>query len=232
MKNLLTLLMLCVVGTAIAQNINQLDANGERDGVWKKNFDNSKVLRYEGQFAHGKEVGTFNFYKNVGNKPVLSAIKKFNTTNDIAEVQFLTSNQKVISKGQMKGKLYIGDWTYFHKNSDKVMMTEHYNNQGKLDGERLVYYDNGKLTERTMFKNGKIDGTSVWYSEKEIVLKEFSYVNDKLQGMSKYYDLEGNLTAEGAFKNDKKDGIWNFYKDGELVDTKDFTNYSKNPAKQ
>ncbi|WP_299782253.1 toxin-antitoxin system YwqK family antitoxin [uncultured Formosa sp.] len=232
MKKLLSILMMCFVGVAMAQNINQLDANGKRDGVWKKNFDNTKVLRYEGQFSHGKEIGTFKFYKNIGNKPVLTAIKDFNPNSDIAAVQFLSSSKKVISKGQMKGKLYVGEWKYFHKNSDKIMTTETYNANGKLEGERLVFYKNGKVAERALYKNGLLEGKSTWYSEKEIAIKEFMYVNDKLQGMSKYYDLEGNLVAEGAFKNDKKDGIWNFYKDGELDETKDFTNYSNNPYKQ
>ncbi|QDO94098.1 toxin-antitoxin system YwqK family antitoxin [Formosa sediminum] len=232
MKNLLSVLLICVVGTLMAQNVNQLDENGKRHGVWKKNFEGTKVLRYEGQFSHGKEVGTFKFYKNLGNKPVLTAIKTFDPNSDIAEVQFLSSLQKVISKGKMKGKLYIGDWQYFHNNSDKIMITETYNNNGKLEGERLVYYDNGKIAERAFYKNGLLEGTSTWYSEKEVVLKEFNYVHDKLQGKSKYYDLDGNLIAEGAYKNDKKTGTWNFYKDGELEDSKDYTSHSKNPYKQ
>ncbi|WP_066224823.1 toxin-antitoxin system YwqK family antitoxin [Formosa haliotis] len=232
MKNIITFVLLSFVGSVMAQSINQLDANGKRDGVWKKNFDNTKILRYEGQFEHGKEVGMFKFYKKTGNKSVLSAVKEFNAQSTIADVQFLSSTGKVISKGKMNGKLYVGDWIYYHKNSDKIMITEHYNDQGKLDGERLVYYDNGKIAERAFYKNGLQEGKSTWYSEKEIPLKEFNYKNDVLQGMSKYYDLEGNLIAEGAYKKGKKDGIWKYYKDGKLDDEKDFTNYSKNPAKQ
>ncbi|WP_159022973.1 toxin-antitoxin system YwqK family antitoxin [Formosa sp. L2A11] len=232
MKKILSFLMMCFVGVAMAQNINQLDTNGKRDGVWKKNFEDTKILRYEGKFSHGKEVGTFKFYKNIGGKAVLTATKAFNSSNNIAEVQFLSSTKKVISKGKMNGKLYVGEWTYFHKNSDKIMTTETYDTNGKLQGERLVFYKNGKIAERAFYKDGLLEGKSTWYSEKEIPLKEFSYVNDKLQGMSKYYDLDGNLVAEGAFKKDKKDGIWNFYKDGKLDNTKDFTHYSKNPAKQ
>ena len=232
MKNIFSLLLWCIVGTTMAQDINQFDANGKREGVWKKDFEGTKILRYQGQFSHGKEIDTFKFYKKTGNKSTLSAVKVFNPNNDIATVEFLSSSKKVISKGKMNGKLYIGDWVYYHKNSDKIMITETYNDNGKLNGERLVYYDNGKLAERAFYKDGKLDGKSIWYSEKEIVLKDFTYVNDKLQGVSKYYDLDGNLLAEGAYKNDKKDGIWNFYKDGELDDTKDYTNYSKNPSKQ
>ncbi|MGJ5642245.1 toxin-antitoxin system YwqK family antitoxin [Formosa sp. S-31] len=231
MKNLLTLLLLAITPISLAQTINQLDANGKRHGVWKKNFENTKVLRYEGQFDHGKEIGTFKFYKNINKKSVLTAVKEFNKDNTIAEVTFLASNGKVISKGQMDGKKYVGDWVYYHNNSDKIMTTEHYNANGKLDGEKLIYYQNGQIAERANYKNGLLDGKSTWISEKGVVLKEFQYKDDQLQGVSKYYDLDGNLLAEGAYKKNRKDGIWKYYKDGKLDEEKDFTQYSKNPGK-
>ena len=48
--------------TLVAQDVNKLDEAGKRHGVWKKFYPNSKQLRYEGEFNHGKEVGTFKFY--------------------------------------------------------------------------------------------------------------------------------------------------------------------------
>lgn len=229
MKSIIVVILLVFTNAIFAQKINQLDANGKRDGVWRKNFDGTKVLRYEGQFVHGKEVGTFKFYKNIKNKPVLTAVKEFQDNSTIADVTFLASNGKTISKGQMDGEKYIGDWVYYHNNSDKVMTTEHYNTNGKLDGERLVYYENGQLAERAFYKNGLLEGKSTWMSENGVILKEFQYKNDVLQGMSKYYDQEGNLIAEGAYKNGRKDGIWKYYKDGKVDEEKDFTKYSSNP---
>lgn len=63
----LFLLMSC--GFIFAQNINQFDANGERHGIWKKNFEDTNIIRYEGQFFHGKEIGLFKFYKHYKIKP-------------------------------------------------------------------------------------------------------------------------------------------------------------------
>ena len=37
------------------EKINQLDANGDRTGIWKKYFNNNRI-RYEGQFDAGKEI--------------------------------------------------------------------------------------------------------------------------------------------------------------------------------
>ncbi|WP_346881540.1 toxin-antitoxin system YwqK family antitoxin [uncultured Algibacter sp.] len=220
----LLLIMLLFANTFMfSQNINQFDANGKRHGIWKKHFRGTQVIRYEGAFSHGKEMGLFKFYKNIRKKAVLSATKLFNDTNNIADVKFLASNGKVISEGQMHGKAYIGTWKYYQKNSNVLLILEHYNDKGLLDGERLVNYSSGKIAEKQNYKAGKLEGASVWYSEKNIVLKEFMYVNGELHGISKFYDPKGNLITEGAYKRDKKHGIWKYYQNGELIDEKDFT---------
>ncbi|ULC58554.1 toxin-antitoxin system YwqK family antitoxin [Flaviramulus sp. BrNp1-15] len=206
-----------------AQDINQFDASGKRHGIWKKNFDETKVLRYEGEFLHGKEVGLFKFYKNIKNKAVLTATKQFNENDNIAEVKFLSSNGKLISEGQMNGKRYIGTWKYYQKNSDRLLTIEHYNANGNLNGERLVYYPNGQIAEKQNYVDGKLEGSSLWYSEKNVVLKSFNYVNDELHGEAKFFNPKGELITEGFYKKGKKHGIWKFYENNKLVEEKDFT---------
>ncbi len=211
---------------------NQFDTSGNRHGKWRKFFHNTKQLRYEGQFNHGKEIDTFKFYTLDKGKSVLSAVKIFNANDNKAVVTFLSSKGKLISKGQMKGKLYIGDWIYYHNKSDAVMSKEHYNDQGQLDGEKLVYYPNGTTAENSIYVNGKLNGSSFWYAENGKVLKHFNYENDELHGISKYYDAEGNLKAEGAYRRGLKHGVWNYYENGKLVKTKDHTKRSQNPKRK
>ncbi|MFI1771411.1 toxin-antitoxin system YwqK family antitoxin [Thalassobellus citreus] len=206
-----------------AQSINQFDAEGKRDGIWKKTFDNTKVLRYEGVFIHGKEVGLFKFYKNINGKAVLAATRQFNESNTIADAKFYTSKGKLISEGQMDGKIYIGTWKYYQKKSDTLLILEHYDNFGKLDGERLVYYKNGQIAEKQFYKSGKLEGESFLYSEENKVLKSFVYVNGELHGISKYYSPDGGLLVEGNYKRGKKDGVWKYYENGVLKEEKDFT---------
>ena len=62
MKNILFLFVFLLPVLASAQDVNQLDADGKRHGIWKKNFENTKILRYQGEFFHGKEIGVFTFY--------------------------------------------------------------------------------------------------------------------------------------------------------------------------
>ncbi len=216
--------------TSFAQkSVNQFDLNGKRHGVWVKNFDSTKQPRYEGQFEHGKEVGLFNFYTLNKGKSVLSATKQFNAENDNADVKFFSSKGKLISEGKMDGRLNQGLWTFYHKDNNAVMSKEIYNTNGKLEGEKSIFYPNGKTAETSQYKNGKLDGQTLLYSEKGILLKSFNYKNDELHGEAKYYDTDGNLIGEGVYQHDRKHGIWTYYENGKIKETIDHTRRSKNP---
>lgn len=210
--------------TCIAQEaINQLDGNGKRHGYWSKNYHQTNQKRYEGQFKHGKEVGLFKFYKLYKGKSVLSATKLFQEGSDTIEVKFLSSKGNILSEGNMIGKRFIGKWIYYHKNSDAIMTTEFYNNEGNLDGEKIVYYINGTIAEQVQYMNGKKEGIAKVFSEKNVLLKEVTYKNDMLHGKATYYDASGNLVSQGNYSNDKKSGIWKLYKNGKLDKEEDFS---------
>jgi len=232
MKHLSFIILFFTSSLISAQNINQFDANGKRHGVWKKNFEGTDKLRYQGEFFHGKEIGLFKFYKYIKKRSVLTATKQFNDKDDIADVKFLSSIGKMISEGKMNGKIYIGKWVYFHNNSTKIMTLETYNDEGELQGKRFVYYKNGQIAEEANYVNGSQEGVSTWYSKKGVVLKAFIYENNELHGIAKYYDEESILLVEGSYKRGKKTGIWKYYTNGKLVKQKDFTYKPKYKKKQ
>lgn len=232
MKNIVLLSLAFLTLTATAQTINQFDAQGKRHGKWTKNFDKTKVLRYQGQFNHGKEIDTFKFYKNINRKAVLSAIRVFNANNDLANVTFYNPRGLMVSQGTMQHKTYVGKWRFNHENKKEIMISENYNAKGKLEGERLVYYENGQVAEKEFYVNGILDGPALWYQRDGKVIREITYSNGLLQGPFKSYDLQQQLLIEGQYRNDGKHGIWKYYKKGKLLRQKDFTKRSKNPKKQ
>ncbi|MDP2687723.1 MAG: hypothetical protein Q8O62_10910 [Aequorivita sp.] len=195
--------------------INQMDAQGKRHGVWKKTYEGSTQLRYEGTFEHGKEVGEFKFYcLECKDKPTVT--KLFNDKDDIAEVKYFTIKGKLVSEGKMKDKDRIGEWVYYHEKSKDVMTRESYTN-GKLDGKVITYYPNGKVTEEINYKNGLKEGEDNYYSPEGILLKKLLYRDDELQGAALHYDAFGNIVIEGFYKDGKKHGLWKYYKDGKVV---------------
>ncbi|MGC6429661.1 MAG: toxin-antitoxin system YwqK family antitoxin [Jejuia sp.] len=221
-RSLLVVLLLVFSMQFTAQTFNQYNENGKRHGVWRKYFDGTKVLRYEGTFKNGKEIGTFKFYKNVKGEAVLSATRAFSDNTDLAEVTFFASSGKIISQGMMRGKTYIGLWKYYQKNSDKLLTVENYNDNGALHGERIVFYDNGEIAEKAFYKEDKLHGEAFNYSLKGVMLKSLIYKDGELHGEAKFYNPKGELIAKGIYKEGKKHGVWTYFENGEIVNTKTF----------
>ena len=197
------------------EEINQLDDQGEPHGIWKKYYEGTEQLRYEGKFEHGKEVGEFRFYcEDCKDKPV--AIKNFKGKDGIAEVKYVTKKGAIISEGKMKGKDRIGEWITYHKNSKIPMVRETYLD-GKLSGKRSIYYPIGTLTEELIFSQGLKEGENLFYSPEGVTIKKLHYKDDKLHGPAAFYDGHGNLIIEGTYKDDKKHGLWKYYKDGKVA---------------
>lgn len=205
----------------ISQNeINQFDDQGERHGVWKKTFEGSSQLRYEGAFDHGKEIGVFKYYcSDCEDEPMI--VKTFNDSNKIAFVKYYTKGRKLVSEGEMIGKNRIGVWLYYHKKAKTIMTKEEYVD-GKLDGQKITYYINSIITEEITYKNGLKEGINNYYSPEGVLLKKLQYKNDQLEGAAIYYDAYGNVVIDGSYKNGKKHGVWKYFESGNLVKEETF----------
>jgi antitoxin component YwqK of YwqJK toxin-antitoxin module len=212
-------LMVCLSSNFLfaQDNINQMDAQGNRHGVWKKYYNNDRV-RYVGKFDHGKEVGVFKFYSaSNSDNPVI--VKEYNADNDLAIVSFYTPSGALESKGKMRGKEREGKWLFYHPDGKSVMSEENYVN-GKLEGVYQTFYPSGEPTEVTYYKNGLLDGNYKKYSIKGFLYQDFNYSKGKLNGMAIYYSRKsGDLIKKGPFKDDLRVGTWENYVDGELVST-------------
>lgn len=198
-------------------NVNQMDAQGKRHGVWKKYYNNDRV-RYVGSFDHGKEIGVFKFYSASNSEnPVI--VKEYNPDNDTALVSFYTPSGALESKGKMRGKAREGKWLFYHPDGKSVMSEENYVND-KLEGVYQTFYPSGEPTEVTYYKNGLLDGNYKKYSIKGFLYQDFNYSKGKLNGMAIYYSRKtGDLIKKGPFKDDLRVGTWENYVDGELVST-------------
>lgn len=221
MRHLILLIFLLVCPPLQAQEAgNQYDENGKRHGPWKGYYeDDPSQLKYEGAFEQGKEIGLFKFYQPGLKKPV--ATRFFSPDSDIAEVQFLAQNGKVISEGKMRGAKRIGQWKYYHKNPDKLMMTENYEN-GVLNGEKTTYFENGNIAEKSFYKNGLLHGERILYSLNGVILEQMVYVDGALHGPAKFFNGKGELLSEGNYRNDQHHGIWKYYENGTLKEEKKF----------
>lgn len=213
MKYLVILLFFTT--SLFAQTINQLDANGKKQGVWKGTYEQSKRPRYEGTFEHGKEVGMFKFFDDTS-VGTLIATREFNPKDNSCYSIFYNQKGNKVSEGKLVNKLYVGEWKYYHEDSPLVMTSENYSN-GKLNGLRKVTYPSGKIAEEAYYKNGKKDGSYKKYTESGIVLEESLYKNGEFEGLAIFRSPDNVVVAKGIFVKGKKEGIWEFNTNGKIT---------------
>lgn len=215
-----TFFLVIVTGLFAQEQVNQTDANGKKQGVWKKYYEGTTQLRYEGTFKNDKEFGTFKFYCPKCTKHP-SVIKEFTVDSDTTKVSYYTFDGALVSEGNMVGKQLVGEWVYYHKKSSQIMTREFYKN-GELDGFKTIYFTNGKEAEVTQYAKGKKEGISKIFADSGVLLKQFTYKNDILDGPVQYYHPDGTLSLEGNYVKDRKKGIWKTYKNGALIKEETF----------
>lgn len=221
MNQLIKIVFLFYSISFLAQNdINKLDANGKKMGLWKGVYEESKRPRYEGNFDHGKEVGLFKFFDDSKTSNLI-ATREFNSKDNSAFTIFYDENKNKISEGKVVNKLYEGLWIYYHKASSLIMTSENYKN-GKLEGTRTTNYPSGKVAEISNYKNGLKNGSYKKITENGVVLEDSFYINGELDGISTFRAPDGLVVAKGLFKQGKKVGVWLFYENGKLVSKDDF----------
>ena len=224
------LLFFAVAGFA---QVNQMDTEGRRHGLWQGKFEESGRVRYEGTFDHGRETGVFTYYDDTKAHPVI-ATRDFTKGPDAVWAVFYDQQKNIVSQGALQNKKPSGKWVYYHKASKDTMTVEHYM-EGTLDGVRTTYYRNGQIAEQEHYKNGKLHGSYKKYSEKGDVMEEVNYVNGLTEGPAVYRDGAGKIVTRGNYKGGKKDGLWEVYRDGKFLKKEkhpQVRKFAKRPAKK
>ena len=218
---LIVIMVFCFSTTLFSQSdFNKLDENGNKNGVWKGVYEESKRPRYEGAFEHGKEIGLFSYFDDTKSRTII-ATREFNSKDNSAYTIFYDQNKNKVSEGKVINKLHEGAWTYYHKASAIIMTLENYKN-GKLEGLKTINFPSGNVAELTNYKNGIKEGIYKKIAENGVILEESTYLNGELNGTSTFKAPDGLVVAKGMFKQGKKVGIWLFYENGKIVSKDNF----------
>lgn len=200
--------------TSIVFAQNQTDANGKKHGAWKGLYEESKRVKYEGTFDHGRETGIFTFYDDTKLHSVV-ATRDFSKGNNSAYTVFFDPKKNKVSEGNVVNKQYEGEWKYYHEASPAIMSTENYKD-GKLNGSRKVYYRSGNIAEEENYVNGVREGTYKKYAENGTILEEVVYEKGQPDGIAIYRNPDGTIASKGPYVDGLKKGVWEFYENGKL----------------
>lgn len=215
------IIMFTQIVTLSAQQVNQVNPSGEKEGVWIKYFDNGKI-KYEGQFRNDKPYGKFKYYFKEGS---IKAISVFSDDGIIAINTTYYKNGKLMAEGKYVNQQKDSIWKYYlNEESNPLVSTETYIN-GILNGESNTYYpDTGEPAEIIFFKDGKKNGKLLKYFPEGNLMTESYYTDGLPDGDFTHYHPDGKVQIEGKYYKGKQVvGQWKFFdEDGNPVDKDEF----------
>lgn len=210
MKKLLLLLVCLVSLGAFAQidtaNINKMDAQGRKQGPWKK-YEKGKLV-YEGQFKDNVPYGTFTYYHTNGK--LKSTTDFIQGVHKVKTVIYHENGHKA-SEGVFVDQVKDGVWNYYSSN-DILITVENYA-MGKRTGTWKVFSsESGNLLEEKNYLNGKLNGVhKTYYTDGEVSLEE-TYLDGKLNGhATAYYPKTHKISSTGDYLKGVRNGAWDFY---------------------
>lgn len=86
-----------------------------------------------------------------------------------------------------------------------------YLNNKIYNGKFIDYYYSGRIQGEGILKNGKLDGLRKMYFQNGNVSVERYYTNSISNGLEKEYYEDGTLKQKGVLISGKEDGIWEIY---------------------
>jgi antitoxin component YwqK of YwqJK toxin-antitoxin module len=97
---------------------------------------------------------------------------------------------------------FTGNNSCVYANTSQQYLTSKFKD-GKEDGKKTVWHENGQKMIETILKDGKLDGkVTSWYDNGQKEVEE-NWKDDKLNGKSTAWHVNGQIAAEGNYKDDK-----------------------------
>jgi len=214
MKNLFVILFTCFTLFSFSQDENLTDAQGKKQGLWKKYHDNG-MIRYKGNFKDDQPIGEFIYFYDTGKLQV--KMTHFGAVS-YANVYYETGELK--AAGKYENQLKDSVWSYY--STDGFKMADEFYINGKREGSWKVYYSNAQVTEEKEYTNDFENGIWKQYFIDGKEKLAATYVNGELEGRATYYDSNGKKVVSGTFIRGARDGFWTFYEqDGTTVRKKE-----------
>lgn len=184
---------------------NKTDSKGRKQGKWEVKFENSENFRYKGQFLNDKPQGKFIYFYPNG---IVSAVSVFETNGTVARTTMFDIEGQAMGYGKYSNQLKDSTWTYFQ--NGKVISTIDYKD-GKREGKKYTFYEDGKVYEETTFENDIENGIwNMFYPTGKVKIT-CNYLNGNKDGKITYFYSDGKIETEGFYKNTVQNGFWRYY---------------------
>jgi len=203
-KNVAIFLFVLLTTVGLSQEVNQTDAQGKKQGVWKKYHSNG-LMRYTGTFKDDKPVGLFKYYYDSGKlQAKISHFGNESYANIYYPIGAVKSTGKYIN--QKKDSL----WTYYDVKGHKTA-TEYYT-EGVKNGVCKIYYTDGTVAEEKEYLNDFEKGSWKQYFSNGKLKRMCFYIKGSLEGKAYFYTSDGKKRIVGHYFHGTRNGDWIYFK--------------------
>lgn len=205
---------LLIIMTAFpARSQNVTDAEGRKQGPWRKLYPNGRVM-YEGTFRNDQPVGLFRRYTEEG---TLFSELTWRDGKDEADARFYYPDGALAAEGRYVSRKKEGLWQFWSEREPHYLISEENYHQDIRHGLAIKYYPDSTVAERVAWDMGKCSGEWLQYHQDGTVSLRAEYIAGRLEGLFSYYHPNGNLHYEGKYVSDHREGDWMvFNEDGSL----------------
>lgn len=186
---------------------NTTDANGKKQGAWKK-LDANGTCVYVGQFKDDKPTGLFQYFDTDGR--IMTELSFVGTTGTTAYCKMYSVSGKVIANGKYVNQLKDSTWNFFTDDGLKLSI-ENYKN-GVKEGKSTTYFPGTDTVASVVnFVAGKEEGAYAEYYRDGKKKETATYLHGNLEGTATWYFDDGNINILGAYHDSVKNGKWTYY---------------------
>lgn len=196
------ILTLLSLSAQTQDTINQVDANGMKQGYWEKEYPNGN-LQYAGNFINNKPTGLFKRYDPDGN---LKAIMNHKPNSARVFVQLFYANGNIQAEGIYIGRKKDSIWNFYSIDGYLINQVPFQND--KKHGTEYKFYQDSSLSEIIEWENGVKHGIQEQYYQSGISKIKMFYNNGIREKQYIINDEKGNSIITGYYKNNLRHGIW------------------------
>lgn len=116
--------------------------------------------------------------------------------------------------------IIIYDIVFFNKNNIKLPNGYYKNtyreftiSNGKINGEYIIYHNDGQILMKCNYVNGKLNGEQINFYEKDKLFSKSNFIEDDLDGEYIYYHLNGEISLKCYYVKNQKHGKYIEYDD-------------------
>lgn len=157
-------------------------------GAYTEYYPSGKKFA-EGSFNMGVHDGQWTFWHENGQ---ISKTVVFQDGLAHGAWEVYDEEGRVVKKKSYDMGRRNGLWVVYYPGTDTPQL-EMPMKDGKIHGERVYYYESGKVRQRANFNEGQLHGLSQEWDESGRQRAKVNYANGKLDGEALYWDSDGNV---------------------------------------